>query len=95
MTTPDTPGIGHNKADDSAPFALAVDKLRSLVERAERVDSEIEALKSDHKDILIEAKSAGFDTKIIRQLLKLRKRTPSEVQEEEEMLDKYRHALGM
>ena len=56
---------------------------------------EAEALGSDIKDIYSEAKSAGFDVKIIRQLIRIRKQEPAEVEEQETLLDIYRRALGM
>lgn len=74
---------------------VAVDRLRSLVERIERLEEERKALGNDVKDIYAEAKSAGFDPKVLRQLIKLRKQEAAEVEEQETMLDIYRRALGM
>jgi uncharacterized protein (UPF0335 family) len=74
---------------------IAADRLRSLIERIERLEEERKALGSDIKDIYAEAKSAGFDVAIIRQLIRIRKREPAEVEEEESLLDVYRAALGM
>lgn len=74
---------------------IASDRLRSLIERLERLQEEKQALGSDIKDIFAEAKSAGFDVPIIRQLLKLRQREPAEIAEQESLLDVYRRALGM
>lgn len=73
----------------------AADRLRSLVERIERMAEEIKALQSDQKDIYAEAKSAGFDVKAIRQLVRIRKMEPAEVEETDTMLDIYKRALGM
>jgi uncharacterized protein (UPF0335 family) len=74
---------------------IAADRLRSLVERIERLDEERKALASDIKDIFAEAKGAGFDVKVIRQLIRIRKQEPAEVEEQETLLDVYRRALGM
>lgn len=74
---------------------VAVDRLRSLVERIERLEEERKALSGDIKDIYAEAKSAGFDVKVLRQLIRIRKQEAAEVEEQETMLDIYRRALGM
>ena len=80
---------GHNSGGVSA------ERLRSLVERIERLESERSALSSDIKDIFAEVKSAGYDVKVVRQLIRLRKQEPAEVEEQETLLDVYRRALGM
>jgi uncharacterized protein (UPF0335 family) len=77
------------------PENVAADRLRSLVERIERLDEERKALGNDIRDIYAEAKSAGFDVKVLRQLIRIRKQEPAEVEEQESLLDVYRHALGM
>ena len=74
---------------------VAADRLRSIVERIERLEEERRALGSDIKDIYSEAKSAGFDVKVLRQLITIRKKQASEVEEQETLLDVYRRALGM
>lgn len=74
---------------------VAADRLRSLVERIERLDEERKALANDIRDIYAEAKSAGFDVKVLRQLIRIRKQEPADVEEQETLLDVYRHALGM
>lgn len=81
--------LGHNSGGVSA------ERLRSLVERIERLESERSALSSDIKDIFAEVKSAGYDVKVVRQLIRLRKQEPAEVEEQETLLDVYRRALGM
>jgi uncharacterized protein (UPF0335 family) len=72
---------------------IAADRLRSLVERIERLEEERKALGSDIKDIYAEAKSAGFDVKVLRQLIRVRKQEPADVEEQETLLDVYRRAL--
>ncbi|WP_242662570.1 DUF2312 domain-containing protein [Teichococcus deserti] len=74
---------------------IAVDRLRSIIERVERLEEERKALADDIKDIFGEAKSAGFEVKVIRQIIRLRKQEPAEVEEQETLLDLYRRALGM
>ncbi len=74
---------------------VAVDRLRSLVERIERLEEERKALSSDIKDIYAEAKSAGFDVKVLRAIIRIRKQEPAEVEEQETLIDVYRRALGM
>ena len=80
---------------ESNTGGIAADRLLSLIERVERLEEERKALGSDIKDIFAEAKSAGFDVPVIRQLLRLRKQEPAEVAEQESLLDLYRRALGM
>jgi uncharacterized protein (UPF0335 family) len=84
------------KTEDNAQWGnIAADRLRSLIERIERLEEEKKALSSDIKDIYQEAKSAGFDVKVMRQLIRIRKQEPAEVEEQETLLDVYRRALGM
>jgi uncharacterized protein (UPF0335 family) len=81
--------------DDADVGGIAADRLRSIVERIERLEEERKALANDIKDIYAEAKSAGFDVKVLRQIISLRKKEPAEVEEQETLLDLYRRALGM
>jgi uncharacterized protein (UPF0335 family) len=74
---------------------IAADRLRSLVERIERLEEERKALGSDIRDIYAEAKSAGFDVKVLRQLIRIRRQEAADVEEQETLLDVYRRALGM
>jgi uncharacterized protein (UPF0335 family) len=74
---------------------IAADRLRSLVDRIERLEEERKALGSDIRDIYAEAKSAGFDVKVLRQLIRVRRQEPADVEEQETLLDVYRRALGM
>ncbi len=83
------------KTGEAAVGGIAADRLRSIIERVERLEEERKALGSDIKDIFAEAKSAGFDVKVIRQILRIRKQEPSDVEEQETLLDIYRRALGM
>lgn len=74
---------------------IAVERLRSIVERIERLEEERKALGGDIRDIYAEAKSAGFDVKVLRQLIRIRKQEAADVEEQETLLDVYRRALGM
>lgn len=74
---------------------IAVDRLRSLIERIERLEQERKALGNDIKDIYGETKSAGFDVKIVRKIIAQRKQEPAEVEEQDTLLDVYRRALEM
>jgi uncharacterized protein (UPF0335 family) len=74
---------------------IAADRLRSIIDRIERLEEERKALGGDIKDIYAEAKSAGFDVKVVRQLISIRKKEPAEVEEQETLLDLYKRALGM
>ena len=81
--------------DDAKVGGIAADRLRSLIERIERLEEERKSLGSDIKDIYAEAKSAGFDVKVLRQVIRIRAQEPAEVEEQETLLDVYRRALGM
>jgi len=73
---------------------IAAEKLQSLVSRIERLEEERKGLGDDLKDIYQEAESAGFDKKVLRQLIRIRKLDPSEVETQEELLTLYKHAVG-
>lgn len=73
---------------------IAAERLRSIVERIERLEEEKKALSSDIKDVYAEAKSAGFDVKVLRAVIRLRRQNPEEVEENEYLLVLYRRALG-
>jgi uncharacterized protein (UPF0335 family) len=74
---------------------IAGDRLQNLVDRIERMEEERKALSSDIKDIYTEAQSSGFDKKVLRRLLAIRRQDAAEVDEQETLLDVYRRALGM
>ena len=74
---------------------IAADRLRSIVERIERLSEERKALGDDISDIYKEAKSSGFDKRALKRLIQIRSREEAEVEEEETLVDVYRHALGM
>lgn len=74
---------------------IAANRLLSIIERVERLEDERKALGSDIRDIFAEAKSAGFDVKVVKQIIKIRSQEPAEVEEQETLLDIYRNALGV
>ena len=74
---------------------VAAGQLKSFVERIERLEEEKKGIADDIRDVFAEAKGQGFDTKIMRQVIRLRKKDVAERQEEEALLDLYMHALGM
>ena len=75
--------------------AVAAGQLKSIVERIERLEEEKKAVAEQIKEVYAEAKANGFDTKTLRKVVGLRKRSTEERQEEEALLDLYLHALGM
>lgn len=74
---------------------IAVDRLRSLIERIERLEEEKAGIAGDIRDIFAEAKSAGFDVKTMRTIIKLRKKNAADRDEEEYLLETYRRALDL
>lgn len=74
---------------------VAKDQLRSIVERIERLEEEKKAIADDIRDVYGEAKSNGFDTKVLRQVVGLRKKDLSEREEQDAIRDLYLSALGM
>jgi uncharacterized protein (UPF0335 family) len=86
-------------ADDSASFdttlnSTAQGKLKSLVERIERLEEDKAAVAGDLKEVYAEAKGEGFDTKILRKVVRLRKADAAKRQEEEALIDLYITAIG-
>ena len=74
---------------------FAPDRLRSFIERIERLDQEKQDLAADIREVYSEAKGVGFDPKIMRQVVRLRKLNDNDRRELEMVLDTYMHALGM
>ena len=75
--------------------SFAQGQLKSLVERIERLEEEKKTIAGDIKEVYAEAKANGFDTKILRKLISIRKKDRNEREEEEAILDLYMSALGM
>lgn len=96
--------VGHNSGLSEAeisvemntgePLNIAADRIRSIIERIERMNEERKALGSDIANVYKEAKSAGFDVAVLRRLIALRTKDAAEVEEQETLLDVYRRAIG-
>lgn len=78
---------GHN--------GVAVDQLKSIIARVEKLEEEKAGIATDIRDVFTEAKGNGYDVKAIRTILKIRKQDAAEREEAENILDTYMHALGM
>ncbi len=76
-------------------YRVTADELRAFVERFERLEVEKKDLADAQKEVMAEAKSRGYDTRVLRKLIGMRKRDPQDLSEEEAVLDLYREALGM
>jgi uncharacterized protein (UPF0335 family) len=74
---------------------IAGERLRTFVERIERLEEEKAALAADIREVYAEAKGTGFDVKTMRQLIRLRKMDRSDRQEQEHLLDLYKRAIGL
>jgi uncharacterized protein (UPF0335 family) len=74
-------------------MAVEGGRLRSIVERIEQLEEEIRSLNDDKKDVYAEAKSAGFDVKILREVVRLRREDPKDRDERSSLLDTYLHAI--
>ena len=74
---------------------IAADRLRSFIERVERLEEEKTALTADIREVYAEAKGVGFDPKIMRQIVRLRKMDSQDRQEQEAILELYRRALDL
>ncbi len=83
-------------SNDQVPTdSVAADQLKAFIERIERLEEEKAGISGDIKDVYAEAKGTGFDTKVLRKIIALRKRDHAERQEEEAILELYMQALGM
>ena len=80
---------------DAATSDSSAARLKSFIERIERLEEEKRVLGSDIKEVYAEAKGTGFEPKIMRQIIKIRRKDKEEVDEEESLLDLYKRALGM
>lgn len=86
--------IGHNSGGDTT-YRVTADELRQFIERNERLEAEKKDIADQQKEVMAEAKGRGYDTKIIRKLIALRKRDSSDIAEEEATMELYKEALGM
>jgi uncharacterized protein (UPF0335 family) len=84
-----------DKAVRDSAFRVTGAELRAFIERIERLAAEKKDLADQQKEVFAEAKGRGYDTKIIRRVIALRKREPDDIAEEEAVLELYKEALGM
>lgn len=75
--------------------SIAAERLRAFIERIERLEEEKDALAADIKEVLAEAKASGFDTKTLREMIRLRKMDPADRRASEDLVDLYKRILGM
>jgi uncharacterized protein (UPF0335 family) len=84
--------------EESGPteqYRVTAGELRAFVERIERLDAEKKDIADQQKEVMAEAKGRGYDVKVLRKLVALRKKDPQEISEEEAVLQLYKEALGM
>lgn len=84
--------IGHNS---DATYRVAADELRQFIERFERLEAEKKDIADQQKEVMAEAKARGYDTKVLRKIIALRKRDKDALAEENAILRMYGDALGM
>ena len=80
---------------NDAAYNVAADELRQFIEQFEHLEAEKKDIAEQQKDIMSEAKARGYDTKVLKKIIALRKRDKNDVAEEEAILDIYKAALGM
>ena len=80
---------------EAAKTRFAKDQLKAFVERIERLEEEKKTISDDIRDVYAESKANGFDTKALRQVVKMRKQDVNERNEQQAILETYLHALGM
>ena len=82
-------------SDPIDTYSVTADELRQFIERFEQLESEKKDVAEQQKELMAEAKGRGYDTKVMKKVIALRKRKPDEIAEEEAVLDMYKAALGM
>jgi len=82
-------------SDVNDAYNVTADELRQFIERFEQLESEKKDVTEQQKELMAEAKGRGYDTKVMKKVIALRKRKPDEIAEEEAVLDMYKAALGM
>ena len=81
--------------DQIDTYSVTADELRQFIERAETLAAEKRGIAEQEKELFAEAKGRGYDTKVMRKVIALRKRKPDDIAEEEAVLEMYKAALGM
>jgi uncharacterized protein (UPF0335 family) len=82
-------------SDLADAHAVTADELRQFIERYEQLEAEKKEVADQQKELMAEAKGRGYDTKVMRKIVALRKKKPDELAEEEAVLEVYKQALGM
>ena len=82
-------------SDIDSSYRGTADELRQFIERVERLDAEKKDLAEQQKEVMAEAKGRGYDTKVMRKLITMRRRDKDDIAEEEALLEMYKEALGM
>lgn len=82
-------------SDPIDSYTVTADELRQFIERFEQLEAEKKDVSDQQKELMAEAKGRGYDTKVLRKVVALRKRTPDDIAEEETLLELYKTALGM
>ena len=84
-----------NDQSSDASYGVAADELRQFIERFERLEMEKKDIADQQKEVMAEAKGRGYDTKVMRKVIAMRKRDKNDLAEEEAVLEMYKAALGM
>ncbi len=82
-------------SDPTDAYSVTADELRQFIERFEQLESEKKDVTEQQKELMAEAKGRGYDTRVMRMVVALRKRKPDEIAEEEAIMEMYKTALGM
>jgi uncharacterized protein (UPF0335 family) len=81
--------------DVTSAYNVTADELRQFIERFEQLEAEKKDVTEQQKELMAEAKGRGYDTKVMKKVIALRKRKPDEIAEEEAIIEMYKSALGM
>ena len=94
---PHETGRGSKAMNDTleTSYRVTADELRQFIERFERLEAEKKDIADQQKEVMAEAKGRGYDTKVLRKVVALRKRDQQDIAEEEAVLEMYKEALGM
>ena len=84
-----------NDMTSDSTYQVTADELRQFIERIERLDAEKKDIADQQNEVMAEAKARGYDTKVMRKVIALRKRDKDDIAEEEAVLEMYKQALGM
>lgn len=82
-------------SDANDPYNVTADELRQFIDRYEQLEAEKKDIAEQQKEVMAEAKGRGYDTKVMRLVMSLRKRKADDIAEEESILELYKQALGM